>query len=378
MIDTPKPSLASARVILLPSSRFFVRVVPLAPEGNPDRQIELALESRASFPVGQLYYGYRLSPRRDAALVFAAYRKRFAATETTEWSEAATVLPAFIAVLGQIPTTPAIRLWSDDQEITAVAWNGEAPLPVAIMAREIKDSADASERANLIAEIRDRAELPGASVQEYAGPITVIRQSPKGELEFMVGSAGNKLSASLSQAETETADVRDKEFLTNRNAVRKRDTILWRGFQTCLAGLAVMLLWEGAFLAAESRLDSRVGQVQRQAAGVQKIETAQSLSRRIEEMTQRRLLPFEMLALINQNRPASIQFIRSVTNGLYAMEIEAQTANAADVGQYEVALRAIPELASVETRDLRSREGVTAFVLAIAYKPEFLRQEGTP
>jgi hypothetical protein len=38
----------------------------------------------------------------------------------------------------------------------------------------------------------------------------------------------------------------------------------------------------------------------------------------------------------------------------------------------------VPELASVETRDLRSREGITSFVLALTYKPAALHQEGAP
>ena len=69
-----------------------------------------------------------------------------------------------------------------------------------------------------------------------------------------------------------------------------------------------------------------------------------------------------------------IQFIRANSAGLYTMEVEAQTANAADVSQYEAALRTAPEFAGIETRDLRSREGVTTFVLTVIFKPESLRQ----
>lgn len=378
MIEDTKSPPTPARIILLPSSRFFVRMVPLAPEGDRTRQIELALETRASFPVGQLYYGYLVGPGLDAALVFAAYRKRFTPIETTGWSEAGAVLPAFVALLGSIPTTPTIRLWTDGQEITAVAWTGRAPLPVAVMGRETKDRPVASQQADLLAEIRERTEMPDAKVEEYSGPVSASRSTTKDELEFQVGGVAGRLGASLGPTGVETADVRDKELLAAQKSQRKRDAILWRCFQGCAVGLAVMFLWEIGLLAASARLAGRVAQVQQQAASVQKIETAQSLSRRIMEMSRRRLLPFEMLALVNGCRPASIQFMRSVTTGLLAMEIEAQTANATDVGLYEAALRTIPELASVETRDLRSHEGVTSFVLAIAYKPGSLRQEGKP
>jgi hypothetical protein len=82
-----------------------------------------------------------------------------------------------------------------------------------------------------------------------------------------------------------------------------------------------------------------------------------------------------MLVMINQNRPASIQFIRATTTGLNTLEIEAQTANAADVGQYEAVLRASQQLAGVETRDLRSREGVTSFILTVTFRPALPTKE---
>ena len=370
-LQSPPPP---SGIILLPSSRFFVRVLPLVPDSDPARQIELALENRASFPVNQLYYGYLLAPDRSSALVFAAYRKHFGPTGTVDWEGAAAVCPSFLALLGQPPTVPTGRLWTDEKETTVVAWDGAAVLPVAVMARETGAEEDAGQRKALLAEIIERTGLSGVTVQEYSGPIKVS-DLPKGEHTITIGAHPAK---TLDRAEIETADVRDKEFLAAQKNLQKRDTILWRSFQACAAGLAVMVLWETGLVVARTRLSQLSGQVQSQTANVARIETAQSISRRIEEMTKRRLLPFEMLALVNGVRPTSIQFVRSVTNGLYALEIEAQTPNAADAGQYESALRALPELAAVETRDLRSRDGVTSFVLAITYKPEFLRQEGTP
>jgi hypothetical protein len=117
--------------------------------------------------------------------------------------------------------------------------------------------------------------------------------------------------------------------------------------------------------------------VQAHAAEVRKIELAQTVSTRIGELGQRRLRPFEMLALANQSRPASIQFERAATAGLDTLEIEARTGNAADVGQYEAALRASPDVSALELRDLRSREGLTSFGLTITFKADSLRPEGT-
>jgi hypothetical protein len=102
---------------------------------------------------------------------------------------------------------------------------------------------------------------------------------------------------------------------------------------------------------------------------VAKLETAHGLTSRIDELTHRRLRFFEMLAAINAPRPASITFTSTVTSGRTALEITAQTGNADDVGNYETALRALDALEKVEIRDLRARDGVTTFVLAVAFKP---------
>ena len=373
MIANPQTPPATAGVILLPPDRFFVRVVPLAPGADIVVQVALAVESLSPFPVAQLYYGYLVSPVRDAALVFAAYRKRFSAEEVADWATATAVLPAFLSLLGDAPAAPAIRLWSGDRAVTAAAWDGRSPFPVAVIARETEQPASEAVRSALATEMRTRTGLAAAAVQEFSGEATMSRPSSGEGCVLGVKGGARSVAFTLGRGEIQTADVRDKEFLTSQRTLLKRDLLLWRGFLGCAAGLAAMLVLEGGLLGANAWLKGTKDVVQQQAVAVKKIETAQSLSVRIEEMTQRRLMPLEMLALINQNRPGSIQFIRATSAGLYTMEVEAQTANAADVSQYEAALRTAPEFASIETRDLRSREGVTTFVLTVTFKPESIR-----
>jgi len=110
------------------------------------------------------------------------------------------------------------------------------------------------------------------------------------------------------------------------------------------------------------------------AEEVRKIETAQTLSVRIEEMAGRQLRPFEMLAVLNDVRPAAIQFMRCSTGGVNTLEIEGQTGNAASVGTYETALRSVAALESVEIRDVRLREGTTNFQLTAVFRPGALDQ----
>lgn len=354
MTEAPPTSPGAPGLILLPSDRFFVRAVPLAAGADVAAQVELAVESLAPFPLGQLYYGFLPSATGDQALVFAAYRKRFSAEETAGWDTASAVVPAFLALLGDAPSAPTIRLMAETRGLTVAAWNGISSLPVAVLARESDAPSAPAPRAALVAEIRARTGLAAARVAEVAGPDTAGWMMEKGAMHL------------------ELADVRDKEFLAARRTQLRRDLLLWRGFLAGLGGLAAMLALEGGMLAGGIWRESLQAAAARQAPAIQAIETAQSLSTRIREVTQRRLMPFEMIALINQNRPASIQFVRTSTSGLHTLEIEAQTASAADVGQYEAVLRAAPELAGVETRDLRSRDGLTTFTLTVNFRPESL------
>lgn len=365
-------------IVLLPSDRFFIRTIPLVAGRDMAPQVTLAVESLAPFPLNQLYYGWRLAVTGDQALVFATYRKRFTSDESAKWADAAAVLPSFLALLGAPPVGPTIRLLAEGRGITVVAWDGTGSLPVAVLARETEAPDDRAERAALVAEIRNRTGLAGAPVEEFSGPVSVNAQ-PGGRQAVTLELAGaHALKTPLTRREVESADVRDKEFLAGWRGSQKRDLFLWRAFAAGLGGLAAMLLLEAGLFAGGGWLKGLKDDLKQQAPAVQRIETAQALSTRIEEMTQRRLMPFEMLALINQNRPGSVQFLRAATTGLLTMEIEAQTADAAAVGQYEAILRAAPALAAVETRDLRSREGLTTFMLSVTFKPESLQPgEGT-
>jgi hypothetical protein len=64
------------------------------------------------------------------------------------------------------------------------------------------------------------------------------------------------------------------------------------------------------------------------------------------------------------------------TRGLSGLEISAQAANASDVGVYANALKALAALAEVKTGEVRSRDGMTTFVLSLEFKPEALRNGG--
>ncbi len=370
---TALSSTAPTDVVLLAPHHFLARRVPLAPGSAAPGQVELALENFSPFPLDQLYHGYVASPAGDEALVYAAYRKKFSADEVAGWSEATTVVPAFAALLANPPAKPVIRVWHGAGSVTAAAWDGTQALPAALLARA---AGEAGTDAALVTELRARTGLASAALEEFSGEAEGATRADGRGFDFSIAAPGGAKTATLARSAVAAADVREKAFLAERQRTGRRDRILWQVFVASLIGLAAVLVLElAAFGAGFALRRLRVG-VAARAEAVEKISNAQALSERVAELSKRRLMPLEMIAVLNRTRPASLVFARVTTTAQNALEIEAQTPNAGEVGVYEAALRSAPELAKVETRDLRSRDGTTTFTLNVTFKPEALAPGG--
>ncbi len=366
--STQTVSTATDTPVWLPSEAFFVRRITLDPVSEVGPQAELAVEAAAPFALEQVYYGYLAAPDRLTALIFATHRRIFPGDG---WPDASVVLPAFAALLGEPPPAPRVRLWHTGSGLVAAAWDGNGPLPDIVLACQTEPAEEAAARTSLLEEVARRLAGRKAELEEFSGPV-VSASAKKGHgLELRLGVRGSdrSLVTLLTPAALEAMDLRDKDALAARRQVQRRNRLLWGALVASIAGIALAVVLEGIIFAGGVTLRRWRTAQEQLADGVRKIETAQSLSTRIEEMAQRRLRPFEMLAVLNDSRPASIQFLRCVTSGQNTLEIEGQTNNASSVGAYESVLRGVAALESVEIRDVRLREGTTTFQLAAVFKP---------
>ncbi|MDB6114726.1 MAG: hypothetical protein JWQ62_1671 [Lacunisphaera sp.] len=353
-----------------PSDRFFMRFVPLAPDLPPLAQAELALEGLAPFPPAQLYWGCCVSPDRTSALVYAAHRRRFTAEETAGWERADVVVPDLLPLIGAASTGAGVLVQSANSHLGGAAWSGRAPWPVAVHTRAFPETPGEENRRQFASELAAKAKLANAPVKSVAGTPSARREGDKLIFELK-DSAGTVIAATaVARADQDTLDVRDRALLYKRQRDRNRGEFIWRLLLVGGAvGVASLLLDLGAltFRLIDRAQQSRVAA---QAPLVQKLQTAQALTSRIDELTHRRLRFFEMLSTVNDARPKSIQFTRTGTSGRNALEIEAQTSSADDVGAFESALNKLATLEKVEVKDLRAREGVTTFGITIAFKAD--------
>jgi hypothetical protein len=364
------PAARAASVVLLPGEKFFVRRVPLAPEGDVAAQVALVLEGLSPFPASQLYFGFRANPARTQAFVFAAFRRSFTAEETAGWAGAAAVIPDFAVWLGAGSLPAAGLSWREhDARLEVVAWDGRSELPAALIVR-LKEAA---EPAELVAEAIRKSGLPaGTPVKVVTGTATATRG--KRELVVTLGPGGAE--ARFDETALGQLDVRDKGVLIERRQALRRDMLLWRGFATLLGGLAACAVLELGLLLGRGWLSTRQAEIDALAPAVKQIDQAQTLAKRLEEISSQRLLPFEMLAVLNRKRPNSVMYTRASTSGLWRIDLEAQTTNASDLRDFEADLRKLAGVEHVELREPRTREGLTTFLMEITFKPGWWKAGG--
>ncbi len=361
------------KVVVLPDALFFVRAVPVA-EGTAAAdvagQVELALEVIAPFPIAQLYYGYHWKPGATHALVFAAYRKRFTSGDVESWAGAEAIIPEFATSLGEAHASATTLIVSGADSLTAIHYGDASGVPTQVRVESLSAEATEAERATA----RD------ALLKPLGGTITAVeigatpqldQESPQGEFVFRAGSA----SAHFTATEIESLDVRDKVELAARRRAHARDIILWRTFLGSAAAIALALFLELALVGSGLWQKQRLAVIARQSPVVNTIMTSQSLATRIDELSTKRLMPFEMLAVLNAKRPPTIQFMRTVTSGLYKLEVEAQTSSSADINVYRAALNDLPECEKAEVLDPRSRDGVSTFRLVVTFKPDAFKPD---
>lgn len=359
----------------LPAEAFYVRRIVLDVGAPAEPQVELALEAAAPFALEQLYHGFVGAPPGAGALLFATHRRLFAGQD---WAEAVAVLPAFLPLVLNPPTAARLRFWRHDLDLTVAGWDGSGPLPAVVLSRRAAPGGEAECRVTLLDEAAGRLALANLATEEYTGPAEIRNLRQRAGWEFVLKGAGATpdLRTRCEGPALETADVRDPMVLQTRRQRQRRNRLLWRGFALGAAGMAMAALLELALSGGGKLFARQQATLEARAVAVAKIEAAQALGARVEELAQRRFRPFEMLAVLNEARPASVQFVRSVNQGHHTLVIEAQARDAVSVGAYEGALRGIAVLESVEIRDVRLREGLVTFQLTVVFKPAAFGREG--
>lgn len=358
------------KVVLLPDGMFFTRTIAV-PAGSTlaavSSQVELALETLSPFPPSQLYHGFFWKQGAERALVFAAYRRRFTSEQVAEWDNAELVVPTFASVLGGDLKPNTTMIVPSAEGLTAVYWDTDV-VPSRVVFRALPPEVSEQERDFARAELQQIAPTSRAIV--LPAPPAVVNSWSEREIVFQADGVASQLAP----AQANSLDVRDKEELAALRRARTRDLALWRGFVGLLVALVLLGVGELALIGAGAWQKAKRAQADAQRPVVERIMTAQSLTTRINELSTKRLLVFEMFDIVNQKRPPEeIWFSRAATAGLRGLNVDATTNSPAAVSTYQTALASLPEIEKVEVRDQRTRENLMTFTLVITFKPDALK-----
>src|SRR5271165_5840769 len=361
------------RVAILPDAVFFSRTIPV-PAGTPRAEVVsrvgLALEALSPFPLPQLYFGFYMPPGADKALAFASYRRRFTAEQLAEWSGAEHVLPAFAAILGcgAEPATTVVLGAPDG--LTAVHWD-KGPVPSVVLHQPVKPDATEEERSQARAGLI-RACGEARTVLDAPSPPVARPGAGEGDVVFEAGALRSTLPREVAAA----LDVRDKADLDRLARSRRRDVILWRTAVAAIAACAVFAAGELALFGAGIWQSARIAKVAAQRSTVARIVEEKDLAGRIDELSTKRLLPFEMISIVSPEiampkNPPAIQFLRATASASSAntIQIDAQTNNAGEIAAYRTAIEQAPGCDRVEIRDQRTQNNVVSFTLIVTFKP---------
>ncbi len=357
---------------MLPGNRFFVRRLSVEGDDVPG-QVNLALEAISPFPLEQMLVGFVTSADGKQVLAYAAHRRRFTAEESFAWPEDCQVVPEFLALCGHRPAADGIVVHRSDERLTALAWKAGDELPAAIVVAELADTDEAA----IAREAATRADLATETPVEnvtggLAGAIVEGDLILKGEFEG---------TFTIPQKGLDDSDIRDSDFLAERRKKERLNLILWNAARLGAAVLVVSLLLDIAGGVVGMRRASLEVANEARRPLVEDIEASQAITSRILELGVKRLLPMEMLALVNEKRPATVEFtniqceIKKAKDSTIAkpmMTVDAKTPNAGDISDFLKAVQAMPEVEAATNSEPRVRDTSTTFRIEITFKQAVL------
>jgi len=357
---------------MLPGNRFFVRRLSVEGDDVPG-QVNLALEAISPFPLEQMLVGFVTSADGKQVLAYAAHRRRFTAEESFAWPEDCQVVPEFLALCGHRPAADGIVVHRSDERLTALAWKAGDELPAAIVVAELADTDEAA----IAREAATRADLAAETPVEnvtgvLSGAIVEGDLILKGEFEG---------TFTIPQKGLDDSDIRDSDFLAERRKKERLNLILWNAARLGAAVLVVSLLLDIAGGVVGMRRASLEVDNEARRPLVEDIEASQAITSRILELGVKRLLPIEMLALVNEKRPATVEFtniqceIKKAKDSTIAkpmMTVDAKTPNAGDISDFLKAVQAMPEVEAATNSEPRVRDTSTTFRIEITFKQAVL------
>ena len=366
---------AESPVLLVPGWHFFTAVAPLA-AGTADKELPglaaLALEADSPFADEQLSRGHFAAPQAGGLVVFAALRRKFAGMQEA-WAKAGFVVPDFATWLPRADNASGIVILETAEAVSALDFAPGAVLPRRIVSRPVPAVEEGVAVAREL--VLSLLESAGRRVWRYrlAEPACTVKG---GHYRFhweAQGFAAEKSveAAALSAAQLWAMDLREPDFLRVKRRDFQWNRRAWGSLAALGVAAALLVATEVGMLGFRMLVASRQARMRAQAPAAARAEAESDIVNRLAGYIDRKPQPLELLAYVNDLRPAAIYFTKVSVEGGLQMVVDASTSSLAVVNEFESALRGSPAFASVEVKNIRAREGGGTFQLTLAFRPGF-------
>ncbi len=379
--QNPQPQ--APEYILLPGHLFFTRAVDV-PEGmameGVDAFAELALEEASPFPLEQLAWGWVLDSRGKRIFLHAVCKSRVGGPGLAAWAHARHVLPAFFPVLFHRAQDREAVLFVHGDAMSAMAFEPGVLFPVKILHRQLADIGEQSPEAyagvqDELCRLMQQAGYPckpGLRLFDRTHAVGnnrvrfICRDMSSGP------DADNPPAVHAEEVAGDTlwrADLRDADFIVREKKDRLTQARLWRVLCAWGAAAGLLLLLSLIYVLWGWALGSRQTQITRLEPAVISVQGNDMLLQRLRQFSGQPFMPFNVLGVLNEFRPASIYFRSCALNNENVVTVQGVAANVEEVNRYSERLRQSGRFASVDLGSVQTRAGDIQFTLNLIYVP---------
>lgn len=377
--DSLRRKLPDQSLLLLPGECFYTRSF-LLPEGIAPDDIaafaELSLEGVSPYPMEHLAWGFFHLPPSRRILVYATSLGRLREIGYETLAGFYQVLPSFIPLFGQTRERPTALFLGQGRTLSLLFLEADDPVPTRILSRPLPAAASEPSEGDW-ENARDalwREAAPEGYVSEpglwLAGPLEAHDRSLVCRLRRTkpAGAAEIVHELPFSPATIWQVDLRDAAYAGLQRKERALSDRVWVGARAAVYTLAVLLFLQVSERALWGANRWRAATVEARREEVRKIENEHDLMQRIEQFSVEALKPFAMLNALNENRPATVYFLRAQSDGWNRLKIEGQANTLDEVNRFVDAKRTHPLVEHLNLERPVFKQGKASFNLVVTFR----------
>lgn len=362
-------------LMLLPGEYFFIERILGVEESiakDLDSFIEIQLEGVSPFSLEQLYWGYIYNKAEQSLFLYAMYIGRLTAEEKDRilGNEISHAFPSFIAGLGHQYSEPTINFISSGTSLSAIYWNTNNLLSQ-IETIAIKES-EAQAREELLQTLNSKEYRVEAGYWKLEKIQVLSDQSVRFE------SSCQGVSEELSKPNhifvlngkdgaTWNADIRPVEITRAKCKEQKTTRIVWLATLAVLVAFGILFFVQILGLMGKLYLNAKQSLLTKQAPKVKLIEGQENLAQKIEQITQKHYTPFQMLELLNNNRPKRVYFTSINLGNENSLVLDGVSASVDELNKYTDDLNKTNIVEKFEVSQIASRQGRVTFKMDVKF-----------